>query len=92
MRRGGPRGTTNRNARGNTRARRARRAYLLKAYEAVHGPGYALCYRCGLLLDEKTLTVDRIIPGSRGGTYRRNNIRPACGTCNSATAKHAWRK
>lgn len=31
------------------------------------------------------LTVDRIIPGCRGGTYRRNNIRPACGPCNSET-------
>lgn len=31
------------------------------------------------------LTVDRIIPGCQGGTYRRNNIRPACGDCNSET-------
>lgn len=33
----------------------------------------------------KPLTVDRIIPGCKGGTYRRNNIRPACGGCNSET-------
>lgn len=33
----------------------------------------------------KPLTVDRIIPGCQGGTYRRNNIRPACGDCNSET-------
>lgn len=33
----------------------------------------------------QTLTVDRIIPGVQGGTYRRNNIRPACGDCNSET-------
>ena len=33
----------------------------------------------------KPLTVDRIIPGCQGGTYRRNNIRPACATCNSET-------
>ena len=31
------------------------------------------------------LTVDRIIPGCQGGTYRRTNIRPACGDCNSET-------
>lgn len=31
------------------------------------------------------LTVDRIIPGCQGGTYRRNNIRPACMGCNSET-------
>jgi 5-methylcytosine-specific restriction endonuclease McrA len=43
------------------------------------------CYRCGTLLSVDTVTVDRIIPGALGGTYRRNNIRPACGTCNSST-------
>ena len=31
------------------------------------------------------LTIDRIVPGCRGGTYRRNNIRPACAGCNSET-------
>lgn len=43
------------------------------------------CYRCGKLLWYETLTIDRIIPGARGGTYRRNNIRPACLGCNSST-------
>ena len=41
------------------------------------------CYRCGCLLTVDTVTVDRIIPGCQGGTYRRDNIRPACGPCNS---------
>lgn len=41
------------------------------------------CYRCGKLLTVDTVTIDRIIPGCKGGTYRRNNIRPACGPCNS---------
>ena len=43
------------------------------------------CYRCGLLLTTETVTVDRIKPGCQGGTYRRDNIRPACGACNSET-------
>jgi hypothetical protein len=43
------------------------------------------CYRCGQLLTTETVTVDRIIPGCQGGTYRRDNIRPACGGCNSST-------
>ena len=43
------------------------------------------CYRCGRLLTCDTVTVDRIIPGCKGGTYRRNNIRPACAACNSET-------
>lgn len=49
------------------------------------------------LIDEmeyraRPLTIDRIIPGCRGGTYRRNNIRPACGTCNSETGATTRRK
>lgn len=43
------------------------------------------CFRCGCLLTVDTVTVDRIIPGCKGGTYRRNNIRPACLKCNSET-------
>lgn len=43
------------------------------------------CYRCGELLTVDTVTVDRIVPGCRGGTYRRTNIRPACSRCNSET-------
>ena len=43
------------------------------------------CYRCGALLTDASITVDRIIPGCMGGTYRRSNIRPACGPCNEST-------
>lgn len=46
------------------------------------------CFRCGLLLTVKTLTVDRIIPGCKGGTYRRGNIRPACLRCNKIIGAH----
>lgn len=38
------------------------------------------------------LTIDRIVPGCQGGTYRRNNIRPACGACNSETGGASRRK
>lgn len=103
------RGTTNGNQRGSVHARRARRAWMVLAYQS-NIPGYCRCYRCGGLLfnpddyphgpsghliwkDEvsgewntaRPLTIDRIIPGCKGGTYRRNNIRPACGGCNSET-------
>lgn len=50
------------------------------------------CYRCGDLLVDETLTVDRIIPGCKGGKYRRDNIRPACGHCNSETGGRLARK
>lgn len=47
------------------------------------------CYRCGKLLTAETVEADRIIPGCLGGTYRRNNIRPACGPCNRITGNQA---
>jgi hypothetical protein len=43
----------------------------------------ARCFHCGDLLTFETITTDRIIPGCFGGTYRRNNIRPACAKHNS---------
>lgn len=55
--------------------------------ETLRGMGIPACrcYRCGKLLTVDTVTVDRVVPGAHGGTYRRNNIRPACGSCNSST-------
>lgn len=50
------------------------------------------CYRCGCLLTVDTVTADRIVPGAHGGTYRRTNIRPACGRCNSSTGATVRRK
>lgn len=89
------RGTSNSNVRGSSYARAARKRWLLINYAAdVATPLDSedrnvlltcRCYRCGDLLTFATLTVDRIIPGCRGGTYRRNNIRPACAQCNSET-------
>lgn len=39
----------------------------------------------GVMGPVRSLTIDRIIPGTKGGKYVRNNIRPACGSCNSST-------
>ncbi len=88
MRPSARRGTTNRNARGNAKDRLARRLWLVATYAAdvaLDGHQACRCYRCGKLLRVETVTVDRIVPGCRGGTYRRNNIRPACSRCNTVT-------
>lgn len=96
------RGTTNGNARGSSYERRRRRAWIMEAW-ASDLPGFVRCYRCGGFLFNPDappaavagtypLTIDRIIPGCQGGTYRRNNIRPACGTCNSETGGATRRK
>lgn len=79
------RGTSNTNARGSSYDRLARKRYLLRVYASNRSRGTCRCYRCGELLDINTVTVDRIIPGAKGGRYVRSNIRPACGKCNSET-------
>jgi hypothetical protein len=94
--------------RGSNDQRRRRREWLVATFRAdadviilfgaevatLHGMGTPACrcYRCGKLLTVDTVTVDRIIPGAHGGTYRRNNIRPACGRCNSSTGATIRRK
>lgn len=104
------RGTTNRNERGSSYARAARRKWLVATYRADvdldgakrlgaifgvelgTGTPACRCYRCAVLLTEETVTSDRIVPGCQGGTYRRNNIRPACIYCNSITGGATRRK
>ena len=79
------RGTTNRNDRGSTRDRRARKLWLLSAAAGFGGDGHTVqCTTpgCDVVLDFDTITVDRITPGIEGGTYRRDNIRPKCGPHN----------
>ena len=93
------RGTSNGGSRGSSTARRVRRAWLVNTYESDI-KGMCRCYRCGRLLinpddvpigvtelgpNIQFMTVDRIIPGCRGGRYVRENIRPACMSCNSET-------
>ena len=39
------------------------------------------CVHCGRILDFATVEADRIVPG---GPYRRDNVQPACRTCNLA--------
>lgn len=78
------RGTTNRNQRGSSYNRRARKLWLLSQY-GIGSPTRCRCFRCKCWLYFTTITVDRITPGCEGGTYRRDNIRPACGKCNSET-------
>lgn len=65
--------------RGNSKDRRARKHWMLKQW----GDGQRCnCVHCGGELTYETLTVDRIIPGESGGSYRRENIQPSCMACN----------
>lgn len=68
------RGTTNRNLRGSSADRRRRREWLVTTYGKN---GRVRCWRgCGAWLTVDTVTVDRVTPGCKGGTYRRENIMP----------------
>ena len=81
-----PRGTTNRNQRGNTAERAARRQWLLDTFGDGTTAPCSIQWddHCLGEVDNETITVDRHpVPGIDGGTYARSNIRPGCGPCNS---------
>lgn len=73
------RGRSNGNEAGSAKNRRDRRQWLLVKF----GDGErALCQVCHeTWVDIKTMFVGRIIPGHKGGTYRRDNVRPECRLC-----------
>lgn len=87
--------------RGNSQDRARRRVWLLDTFDPDLGPGVARCglrisERCHGIVDDTTLTVDRINPG---GTYARDNIQPACTPCQSRQgalmtneARHQWHR
>ena len=45
--------------------------------------GEGICHYCGGKFDRDTLTMDHIVPLSRGGKSNKGNIVVSCKTCNS---------
>lgn len=41
------------------------------------------CHYCGAAFAPENLTMDHLVPISRGGKASRNNVVPACKDCNS---------
>ena len=75
-------GRCNSNERGSSADRRARKLWLLSPGAGWGGDGETVpCWDCGVVLEYPDLIADRIIPGERGGTYRRDNIAPHCLPC-----------
>lgn len=73
-------GVTAKDARGNSRDRAARRAWILSPAAGFGGNGATVpCVHCHKIVTADLMHVDRIVPG---GTYRRNNIQPSCAKCN----------
>jgi 5-methylcytosine-specific restriction endonuclease McrA len=69
--------------RGSNRNRRQRKVWLLATFDPDLGPDKARCAlrlsaACAEVVTFGTVTADRIDPG---GTYRRENVQPACRPC-----------
>jgi hypothetical protein len=79
------RGCTNGNRRGSSTDRRRRRQWLLDTYgDGTTAPCWlAVPGVCAGPVTAETLSVERVKPGHAGGTYARENIRPACQPCQS---------
>lgn len=45
--------------------------------------GRGLCHYCGVTFPAEELTMDHIVPITRGGTSTRGNLVPACKECNN---------
>jgi len=41
------------------------------------------CYYCGKSVPSRSLTMDHIVPLSRGGKSKKGNVVPACKDCNN---------
>jgi 5-methylcytosine-specific restriction endonuclease McrA len=62
--------------RGSAGDRAKRKLWMLKTW----GDGFKCpCVHCKAELDYDTVEADRIVPG---GSYRRENVQPACRSCN----------
>ncbi len=42
-----------------------------------------LCHYCGMKTAYRNLTMDHLVPLARGGRSTKNNLVPACKTCNT---------
>lgn len=68
----------------NSFQRRANKHWFLNPSTGFGGNETTVpCSYCGSALLFEAIEADRIIPGSLGGTYRRENIIPACRQCNA---------
>lgn len=79
------RSRSNKNETGSSYSRRIRKLWLLDNFgNGIKAPCMLRCSpACEGTVSLATITVDRIIPGCRGGRYIRSNIRPACLPCNT---------
>jgi len=73
----------NGNQRGSATDRRRRKVWI---FERFGVDGIVTCAFCSVPMLPEDATVDRIVPGCRGGRYVQGNIRPACRPCQQEQA------
>jgi hypothetical protein len=85
------RGYSNGNDNGNSDDRRARRLWLVSPAAGFGGDGEkVLCQVCrAVYVTVSNMVVGRIVPRTKGGTYRRGNIRPECAPCSCREGQRA---
>lgn len=57
-----------------------------KRHQLSSRDGGAICAYCGLRFKLRRLTIDHVVPLSRGGTNALTNLVLACGPCNQSKA------
>ena len=67
-----------------TRRRTQRRRMRQTKRERVWMRSGGLCAYCGMPLSVREMTMDHVVPRSRGGESRVANLVAACATCNVA--------
>ncbi len=76
------------NAKKNAAIRRARQsgANVVVAFtiDVIIRRDGLICYLCDKKLTAKTATIEHILPLSRGGNHTPENVKIACGRCNSS--------
>lgn len=73
--------------RGNSKNRRARKEWMVSPASGFGGNGAEVpCVHCGNWTGGRELHADRMVPG---GSYARDNIQPACASCNQSRSDKA---
>lgn len=65
------------------RLRGSEGSYSLREWEDLCEKYNYTCLRCGASGSDVCLTIDHVIPVSKGGSNTIDNLQPLCGSCNS---------
>jgi 5-methylcytosine-specific restriction enzyme A len=67
----------------NTRREKEKARQLRQTAWWTRKMGEGVCHYCGRKVGIKNLTMDHVIPLSRGGKSQKGNIVPSCKECNN---------